>query len=248
MDEPADGVSEDALLGGAVRLLQPRAGHRAGTDAVLLAAAASAIPARRIVDLGSASGAVGLQICRRRPAAELLFVDRDPVLVDLCRRNIRLNAAEGRAEAIVADVLTCPEALRPAGLVPDEADLVVTNPPFFEEDGIRRSPQPGRRRAHVMEAGGLDGWIGTATWLLRPKGTVCLIHRADQLARCLKVLSGGFGGIEVTPVHPRADKPASRILIVGRKGSRAPLGLLPPIVLHEADGGFTAQAEALHRA
>lgn len=246
MPEPPDGISEDALLGGTIRLLQPRRGHRAGTDAILLAAAARALPARRMVDLGSASGAVGLQMCRRDPDALMLFVDRDPGLIDLCRQNILLNGLEARATAVAADVFASRRDPRANGLRPGEADLVVTNPPFFE-DGIRRSPEPARSRAHTMPSGGLAGWIGFASWLLTQRGALCLIHRADHLDRCLDALSGTFGGVEITPVHPTADKPASRILISARKGARSPLRLSPSVVLHEADGRFAAAAEAMHR-
>src|SRR3712207_6087045 len=91
MPEPAGAaLTEDALLGGRVRLLQPRRGHRAGTDAVLLAAAVSPGDGERVVDLGAATGAVGLMIAARSNA-DLVFVDRDPVLLALCRDNLRLN-------------------------------------------------------------------------------------------------------------------------------------------------------------
>jgi tRNA1(Val) A37 N6-methylase TrmN6 len=43
--------------------------------------------------------------------------------------------------------------------------------------------------------------------------------------------------------------PATRILVQGRKGSRAPLSILPGLLLHAATGhGFTPQAETVLRA
>ena len=248
MNEAAPGpeITRDALLGGTVALLQPRRGHRAGTDAVLLARLCEARDGERVVDLGSASGAVGLMIAADRPGARLLFVERDPDLVELCRRNILLNGLGERASAVVADVFAPVADRRQAGLASGSADLVVTNPPFLEL-GARGSPDPGRRAAHVMSEGGLTGWLAAALDLLRARGRVCLIHRADGIGTCLEALSRGFGSPVLTPVQPAARKDATRIVVSAVKGGRAAPVLRPALVLHGPDGHFSAEAEALHR-
>lgn len=254
--EPAasDAVTEDALLGGRVRLLQPRRGHRAGTDAVLLAAFADAQPDDHVVDLGSASGAVGLMVATRQAAARVTLVERDPDLVALADRNIALNGWTDRVSAICADAFSPRRERVAAGLVSGSADLVVTNPPFFELGGQgRASPDPGRRAAHAMAGGDLAGWIDAAADLLRPRGRLVMIHRADHLAGALAALTGSaatsprrFGNIRITLIHPRADADAIRVLIVAVKGSGGPLSLGPPLVLHRADGTFTPEAARLH--
>jgi tRNA1(Val) A37 N6-methylase TrmN6 len=241
-------ISEDALLGGRVRLFQPRRGHRAGTDAVLLAAAAGAKAGETIVDLGSASGAVGLMIAAREPGAKLVFVERDEAMVALCRRNIALNELDGRASAVAADVFA-PRAERiAAGLAPEQADVVATNPPFFEGRGARPSPDPGRRAAHEMAGGTLEGWIETGADLLRPRGRLVMIHRADALGTCLVALSRRFGTIRVTPVQAKAGSDSVRVLLSAVKGGKAPLSLAPALVLHEADGRFTEAVAVMHAA
>lgn len=241
-------VSEDRLLGGRVRLLQPRRGHRAGTDAVL--AARFAGEGERIVDLGAATGAIGLILAALRPEARIVLVERDPALVALSRENVQANAFGGRVYAVQLDAFapsqswreTWPEALMPLG----HADLVVTNPPFFEAGKGRPSPDAGRRTAHEMAGGGLVDWIAAASRLLRPRGRLVLIHRADALEACLAALALRFGGIGVRAIHPRAGEDASRICVTARKGARAPLAIHPPLILHGADGGFTPEAAALH--
>lgn len=245
-----EAVVEDALLGGRVRLLQPTSGHRAGTDAVLVAGLAGAKPGDRIVDLGSASGAIGLMLAAAIPDARLVLAERDPALVALARRNIDLNGFEGRVGAVSFDVFAPapvgPEEW-PGDLVPPGgADLVVTNPPFFEA-GTRVSPNAGRRAAHMMEGGTLEGWIEAASRLLRPRGRLVLIHRADGLAACLAALAPRLGGIGLRAVHPGPDKAASRIVLSATKAGRAPLVISPPLVLHGEDGRFTPEAERLHR-
>jgi tRNA1(Val) A37 N6-methylase TrmN6 len=239
-------VSEDSLLGGSVRLLQPRRGHRAGTDAVLLAAFAGARDGDRVVDLGSASGAVALMIAARVPGASVTMVERDDALVGLARRNIALNGLADRASAVAADAFAPRRVREAAGLTSGMADLLVTNPPFFEGLGARPSPDPNRRSAHAMAGGTLSDWLATGADLLRHRGRLVMIHRADQLALCLAALDGRFGTIRVTPVQARPEADAIRILISAVKGARGPLSVAPSLVLHEADGSFTPEVAAMH--
>lgn len=243
MSELAPEVTEDALLGGRVRLNQPARGHRAGTDAVLLAAAAPVWPGETVVDAGAATGAVGLMVAARLPV-RLVLVERDPALAELCARNLALNEAEG--EVAMADLLDAASRGR-AGLPVERADCVLTNPPFLEEGRARLSPDAGRAAAHALPPGGLAAWIKACAAMLKPKGRLVLVHRADRLADCLAILQGGFGGIDLRLVHPQSDQPATRLLVTAVKGSRGPLTVAPPLALHEASGLFTPLAEALHR-
>lgn len=240
-------VTEDCLLNGRVRLLQPRRGHRAGSDAVLLAAAVAAHDGETVIDLGAGSGAVGLMIAAASFAAEIVFVERDAALVELCQRNIAQNGLQARARVVETDILVPARERYKSGLIAGGADIVATNPPFLEAGRSRPSPDPGRAAAHQLPDGGLEAWIGASADLLKPRGRLVLIHRADRLSECLRNLERGFGVIVVKAVHPRADEPAIRILVAAVKGSHAPLRMAPPLVLHGPDGRFTPEAEAIHR-
>jgi tRNA1(Val) A37 N6-methylase TrmN6 len=243
MADAADDVTEDALLDGRVRLYQPARGHRAGTDAVLLAAIAPAEAGDLVIDVGAGTGAVGLMIATR-VRASLVFVERDRALADLCARNAAVNGIDGRVA--VADVLDA-ASRKEAGLAPESADVAVTNPPFLEEGAARVSPDAGRAAAHVLPRGGLEGWLRACAGLLKPKGALAVVHRADCVAECLEHLRRGFGDFRLRFVHPRADAPASRVLFTAVKGSRAPVSVGPPVFLHDGSGRFTPEAEALHR-
>ncbi|KQP51756.1 methyltransferase [Methylobacterium sp. Leaf108] len=238
----------DAWLGGRLHLHQPPPGaHRAGTDAVLLAHLVAPEPGSTVCDLGAGAGAVGLAVAALNPACRVVLVEREATLVELARANVALNGLGDRASVIEADILAAATARHAAGLLPGLADLVVTNPPYFDEARHRPSPVAGKRDAHSFGAGDLDGWLRTCTDVLGPKGRLGLIHRADALEHCLEALRARFGGLAIRPVHARADRPAIRILVTATKASRAPTSLLPPLVLQQADGRFTPEAQALHR-
>ena len=243
MPEPR---SADALFGGRLHLRQPERGaHRAGTDAVLLASLVPPAPGAMVCDVGAATGAVGLALALRAPDCRIVLVERDPALAALARSNAHLHGLDARVAVVEADVLARGAERRTAGLVPGLADLVLTNPPFFEAGRHRASPVAGKASAHTFPVGGLDSWLRTCVELLRPKGCLGMIHRADTLPACLDALRGRFGAIAVRPVQARSGAPAIRVLVTAVKGSRAPFALLAPVVLHEADGRFTPRAAAL---
>ncbi len=234
-------VTEDRLFDGSLRLLQPADGHRAGTDAVLLAAS-TAPDARRIADLGAASGVVGLRAAQLNPKAHVVLIEREAGLVDLARGNATLNRLEARVSALEADVL----ALSREPSLREAFDLVLTNPPFLQAGSVRSSPKGNRAAAHVT-AEPLDDWVRNAVAVLRPKGQLVMIHRADALHDALSAFSKRLGEVRLRFVFPSRNAPATRFLVAGRKGSRAPLTILPPLVLHDEQGHFLPDAAALHR-
>jgi len=242
-------TSLDEILGGRLRLRQMRSGHRVGADAVLLAAAAGP-PARLIVDVGSGVGAVALALLTRWPEARADLIEIDPGLAALARENAATNGLADRVRILELDALDA-SARRAAGLANGEADLVVTNPPFFDPGTVRVSPDPARARAHVFvgETGAapLAAWIRACLAILKPGGRFVMIHRPDALAAVLAAAENRLGALALLPVHPRAGASAHRLLVSGVKGSKAPLRIAPGLVLHEADGRLTAEADAIHR-
>jgi tRNA1(Val) A37 N6-methylase TrmN6 len=214
---------------------------------VLLAAAAGDVGAGTLVDLGAGVGTVGLAIAARSPLARAVLVESEAGLASLARHNGSANGLDGRVGVIEADVLAPARTRHVAGLVSAMADLVVTNPPFYAPGRFRTSPDASRSRAHAMDDGLLDPWVRTAADILKPRGRLVMIHRADAVALILSVLAGRFGAVSLMPVHPRDGEAAVRVLVAAIKGSRAPLRLMPGIVLHRPGGGFTAEMEAVNR-
>lgn len=251
MDES---VSDDAFLGGRLSVLQPRAAaYRAGIDAVLLAAA---VPAQcgvreRVLDAGSGVGVVGLSVAARVKGATVTLVERDAELLGLARRNAERNGLGDRVTAIAADIAeggAAPAWRADSGLAPASFDHVAANPPFHGEGRGTPSPHATKAAAHAMRADDLDAWLRFLATGCRDGGTLTMIHHAAALGALLAAATPRFGGLRLLPVHPREGKPANRILIRGIKGSRAPLTLLPGLVLHAAEGqGFLPAVDAVLR-
>jgi tRNA1(Val) A37 N6-methylase TrmN6 len=230
MTDPRD-FTEDAFLGGRLRLRQPRSGHRAGHDAMLLAAATLARSGNRVVDLGAGVGAAGLAVAQRVAGIELVLVEIDEGLAGLARGNAAANAIA--ADIIMLDVTSAAEIFAAAGLPPDSVDVVLMNPPFNDPERHRASPDKVREIAHVATAATLESWVHAARRILKSGGALTLIWRADRLVEALAALGRGFGSLELLPVHPEAKVPAIRVLIRAIKGGKAPLQMHAALVLND---------------
>jgi tRNA1(Val) A37 N6-methylase TrmN6 len=239
--------TDDAALGGRLKLRQPARGHRFGHDAILLAAATPAVAGEVAVDLGAGVGAAGLALARRVAGLAVHLVEIDPELADIAAGNAARNGLGERVTAHALDVAAPPAAFAAAGLDADCADRVLANPPFHDAGRAQASPDPRRRAAHLAAAGTLATWVGTAARLLRAGGTLTMIYRADGLGELLGCLAPAFGAIAIQPVHPKPDAAAIRILLCATKGSAAPSILVPGLLLNGEDGRPSAEAEAVLR-
>ena len=234
--------TEDAFLGGQLRLRQPKSGHRAGHDAMLLAAATPARPGDRVVDLGAGVGAAGLALASRVTGVRLVLVEIDAALASLARGNAAANAIA--AEVTVLDVTADAAAFAAAGLAPDSVDVVLMNPPFNDPARHRASPDKGREIAHVATTATLESWIGASRRILKSGGVLTMIWRADGLAEVLAALDRGFGSLKILPVHGDAATPAIRVLIRASKGGRAPLQIHAAMMLNDESGLPNKQVQA----
>ncbi|MBR0658285.1 methyltransferase domain-containing protein [Neoroseomonas oryzicola] len=233
------GTTDDLLLGGRVRLRQPAQGFRAGLDAVLLAAFVPARPGDRVLEAGCGSGAAFLCLAARVPGLEVTAVEREPAMAALARENAAANGVAATVEdGDVADVALA----RRLGPV----EHAFANPPYWPGG----TPPPGaiRRAATHEGASGLDAWARFLAAALKDGGTASLVLPAARFDAGVAALrDAGCGATTLLPLAPRAGQAAKRVLIRARRGGRGPATLLPPFVLHEADGRFTAAAESVLR-
>jgi tRNA1(Val) A37 N6-methylase TrmN6 len=242
-------TSEDAFLGGALRILQPASGYRAGLDAVLLAAAAPlrSGDSERVLDLGAGVGVVGLAVAQRVATTQVTMLEREASQAELCRSNIVRNGLTARARVLVADVS------RPLGEQPGLAALadsfhhVLANPPYQRQGTGTVSRLPGKAAAQAMPPGGLGDWLRLMAAMARPGGSATMIHRADCLDQLLLAFSARFGRLLVFPLFPRHGATAHRVLVQGIKGSRGPLQIRPGLVLHGTGHGFRPEVDAILR-
>lgn len=237
------GVTRNHLLGGRVRLLQPEKGYRVAIDPVLLAAAVDASPGQTVLDVGCGTGAAALCLATRLRGISVVGIDVQDELVELARANAEANGLADRVTFLGGDIHD-----PPIELAPNSFDQVMTNPPFGVPGRERIPPDASKARASVEDAMGLEGWLRFCLRILRPKGRVTLVHRADRLDEILAALRREAGEIVVFPLWPGPPTaPAKRVIIRARKAVRGPLRIAPGLVLHGSKGAYTPEAEAVLR-
>ena len=150
-----------------------------------------------------------------------------------------------RYRIVSVDLTARASTLAKAGLSRESYRQVMANPPYYREGTVRSGA--ARRRAHVMGAGNLESWVKFLVTMTAAKGVITLIHMPQALPELLGLLEPRLGDITIYPLYPRAGLPATRVIIQGRKGSKAPLKLLHGLVLHEEDGRYSPKAEAVLR-
>lgn len=240
----------DAFHRGAFHLVQPaRDAHRSGVDATVLAAAVPDGFSGTLADLGAGAGAAAFCVLDRCRAAKAVLYEVSPLMAECARAGLALAGNEhlrDRARVVEADVGLDGKAREEAGFPRDVYDWVIANPPFNDPKD-RATPKAEKAGAHVMDGELLSRWIKTACAIARPGSGLSLIARPQSVVEILGAMKGRYGAVTVLPVHPRPSKPAIRIVVSGIKGSRKQMEFVPPLFLHDEDGGtkFSARAEAI---
>ncbi len=231
-------VRSGTLLGGRVAYDQLQEGHRTGIEPVLLAAAVPARPGERVLEAGTGAGPGLLCLAARVPGVTGIGVEQDAALAALARTNAVANGFE-TLSVETGDVLALP-----AGLLVDHA---MANPPWHlaaatpSPDALRDSAKRGR-------AGLVQGWAAALAARLRPRGTLTLILPARATAEALAALDAARCGTQaLLPLWPGVGREARIVLIQAIRDGRGGCRVLPGLVLHEADGAFTAAAEGILR-
>ncbi|QPC86979.1 methyltransferase [Mesorhizobium sp. NBSH29] len=246
MAHPSETI--DGFQKGRFFVVQPLGkGHRTGMDALVLAATVPAEFGGNLADFGSGAGAAGLAVASRCPRATIVLVERELEMAHFAAATLALaqnSHLRERSRFLRADVALTGMARIAAGLVDNSFDFVIMNPPFNQRDD-RLTPDRLRQAAHVMNDTTFEHWLRSAAAVVKPSGSVALIARPQSLAKILTALEGRFGGAEIVPVQPHAQAPAIRIIVRAKRGSRAKLALMPPLVIHEENGTYSNRADAV---
>lgn len=235
MSQPA--AEQGWLLGRRVRHDQLPHGHRSGIEPVLLAASIPARNGARVLEGGTGAGAALLCLAARIAGLSGVGMERDPAQAALARRNIAANGFVA-LQVLHGDLA----ALRAPGVF----DHAFANPPWHPPGTA--SPDAGREGARRARAGLFAMWAARLATPLRHRGTLSFVVAAAVLPECLAAMTGaGCGSAAVLPLWPKPGQAARLVLLRAVKGGRGPCRVLPGLVLHRPEGGYTEAAEAVLR-
>ena len=240
-------LTEDGFLDGRLRILQPEKGYRAGIDAVFLAATIPCASGESVYEAGIGTGVAALCTLARVPGIHITGIEVATRYAVLCEENAKRNGFGASLRVILSDIK---EALRKdLASMPAHGSFnhAYANPPYFEEAKSTPSPSLLKAQAHTFGLGDLELWIKVLHIMVTLRGTVTIVHRAETLGKLLQVMEDRFGDIRIAPLYAREGTAASRVIVQGVKGSKAPMQLLPGLVLHDQSSQFTPEADAILR-
>ena len=235
------GETVDNFLGGAVKLIQPKSGYRVSMDTVMLAACVPAKAGERVIEGGVGSAGAALCLARRVPGVFVHGLDIQDDMLSFARRNIAHNGLE--------DYVTVSQGSITELRQEDEAtyDHVMVNPPYLADGKGIRPPAETKGLAHMDQSAGVRDWVKFCIHLVRNKGTVSIIYRADRVDEVIAHLHRRVGELKIMPLWPRYGSPAKRVIIQGRKGMHGTASILPGLALHGEVERYTREAEEILR-
>jgi tRNA1(Val) A37 N6-methylase TrmN6 len=235
-------TSTDHLMNGSITLEQPLEGYRVAIDPVFLASFVPAQAEESILDVGCGVGAAMLCLARRVEKTKIIGLELQPEYARLASRNIQANQLQTYLEVVTGDLLTPPPRLAASSF-----HHVMTNPPYYLLNKVTPSAHGAKATATVEMRVTLKQWIDFCLLMVRPKGTLSLILPTDRLEDVLPLFHPKAGDISIYPLWPSAQKSAKRLLIRARKNSHASTKIFPGLVLHNAQGKYSEDAEKVLR-
>ncbi|MDR0580763.1 MAG: methyltransferase [Holosporaceae bacterium] len=220
-------LTEDSILNGAIKLLQPKNGYRVAIDPIILASFIKLEAHQRILDVGCGVGTIALILKKREYSAELTALDMDAEMCKICEQNSRINSLPLDIENVIVENHTI--------LRKKPFDQIVTNPPFFQKESFRTSESKKWANVETID---LSNWIRCCFLALKNSGIFSMIHRASRLNEILSAL-GGIGSIQVVPIYPKSNREANRVIVQVVKSRKSEMKILPGIVAHRNNGDYT---------
>lgn len=223
--------------------IQVSKSHKFGTDAFLLAHFAGVRPGELCCDLGSGCGIIPTLWFRWGLAPQKAYA------VELQEQGCRQMAATVTANRLEARLVPIHGDLRALGnAVPrGQLQVVTCNPPYKLAGHGVPCPDGNRLTARHEVDCTLEDVCATAAGLLRFGGRFCLCQRPERLVDILETMRAcRLEPKRLRLVQQRPDKAPWLVLVEGRRGGKPFLTVEPPLVVEQAEGGFSAEMMGIY--
>lgn len=227
-----------------LRLIQPKTGYRFSMDPFLLCGFSAFKDERTVYDLGCGNGVISLLAAAQSLAVRVVGIERQPQMVQRAQRSVALNDMVDRVSILEGDLRRIQELCPP-----QDADLVLANPPFRIPENGRIAGNPERAAARHELAGGIEDFLSAAAYVLKAGGRCCLVLIPERLAEVLSTMPRhGINPSRLRMVHHTPASFARVILLEGVKERACEMVVEPPLIISDKEGrGYSAEVMTMYQ-
>ncbi|MCC4722740.1 tRNA1(Val) (adenine(37)-N6)-methyltransferase [Salinicoccus sp. RF5] len=237
-----DGERVDELFRESMKIIQSKAVFSFSVDALLLANFTRFLKRdRSIIDLCSGNGIIPL-LLSHRTALPIEGVELQPELVDMAERSIVMNGKESQVRVSQGDIRNVREMYEHSSF-----DVITVNPPYFTNNQPLKNKGPHSIARHEIHID-LKGVIGAARFLVKNKGRLYMVHRAERSMEVVNELfNAGFRVRRLQYVYnDMTSGTALFVLIEAIFNSQAYADVLPPLYIYDLQGNYTEEMLAVY--
>jgi len=226
-----------------LKLLQKEKGYRSSLDPILLADFISAENGDRIIDLGTGNGIIAVLLALRYAKTTVIGIDIQNSLIELARKNVKLNNLQERVEIKNLDIRDVNKSL-----ASESFDIVVGNPPYRKHKKGRLNPDPEKALArHELEIT-LDEYLKASKYLVKNKGKIILIYHPSRLMELLNEFEHlNIRSCRIQFIHSRIDKEAKMVMVEGIKNGKNDTTILKPLIVYEKIGEYSQEIRDIYK-
>ena len=220
-------VNEDiTTLNNGYKLIQKKDGFRFSVDAVILSDFFSPTKKGKILDIGCGNGIIPILLYSKGKGEDITGVEIQEENCELALKNVKLNNLEDYIKIENDDVKEYPKG--------NAFDYIISNPPYMEVDGKKQNILSCKSIARHELTLNLYDLIRNAKRLLKPMGSITLVHRSYRFTDISRILEDcGFSLKRVRFVYYSKDRNSNLVLVEAFKGKKCKLELEPPLFLEE---------------
>jgi tRNA1Val (adenine37-N6)-methyltransferase len=220
-------VNEDiTTLNNGYKLIQKKDGFRFSVDAVILSDFFSPTKKGKILDIGCGNGIIPILLYSKGKGEDITGVEIQEENCELALKNVKLNNLEEYIKIENDDVKEYPKG--------NAFDYIISNPPYMEVDGKKQNILSCKSIARHELTLNLYDLIRNAKRLLKPMGSITLVHRSYRFTDISRILEDcGFSLKRVRFVYYSKDRNSNLVLVEAFKGKKCKLEIEPPLFLEE---------------
>ena len=225
---------------GVITVIQLKKGHRFTLDSLLLADFCHIKPRDRVIEPGAGTGIISLLLAKKFPKAWFVADEFEQQVYKLLCQNIIRNGL-GNIVPVDGNIRYLNRVISP-----NSFDVIIANPPYVKFGTGKKSPVIERQTARHDQTASLSLWLNLQM-LMKNKGRYFLVFAAQRLAELLSLLrKNNLEPKRLRFVHPSLNKSASLILLEAVKGGGRGMDILPPLIVHEQNGGYTDEMKKIY--